>query len=89
MSTAAAMLVVIAFRLLMIAFPVVGDREHPLGRIAGVLLFVALMTGIVCLVLTPLAYRVRKTAPPPAITVGAVMIGIAPILVLVLLRIFQ
>jgi hypothetical protein len=60
--------------------------DHPLGRIAGVLLFVAMTTGMVCLALTPLVYRIRETPPPRAITVGAVMIGLSPIVVLVVLN---
>ena len=46
MSTAVGMFVVLALRLLMLAFPVAAGGIHPLGRIAGVLLFVALITGV-------------------------------------------
>jgi hypothetical protein len=87
MSTAVGMLVVVGLRLLMIAFPVAAGVVHPLGRIAGVLLFVALMTGILCMALTPLVYRVRNTAPPRAIAVSAVMIGLAPMVLLIVLGI--
>ena len=89
MSTAAGMLTVLSLRLLMLAFPVAEGGDHPLGRIAGVLLFVALATGVVCLGFTPLAYRVRKAPPPRAITVGALLIGIAPILLLIVLSAFR
>ncbi len=85
MSTAVGMLVVVAFRLLMLAFPVAAGVQHPFGRIAGVLLFVAIVTGGLCLALTPLAYRVRATRPPQAVTIGAVLIGLSPIVLLVLL----
>src|SRR5439155_22894516 len=64
MSTAVGMLTVVALRLLMLAFPVAADAEHPLGRISGVLLFVALTTGVVCVAFTPLVYRVREVPPP-------------------------
>jgi hypothetical protein len=87
MSTAVGMLVVIALRLLMIAFPVAGGGVHPLGRIAGVLLFVALMTGIVCLGFTPLVHRARHAAPPRAITMGAILIGLSPLVLLIVLAI--
>ena len=86
-STAVGMFVVLAFRFLMMAFPVAAGRDHPLGRIAGVLLFVAVMTGVVCLALTPVVYRVRGAAPPQAITIGAVMIGFSPIVMLIVLAI--
>jgi hypothetical protein len=85
MSTAAGMFVVLALRLLMIAFPVAQGGVHPLGRISGVLLFVALATGVLCLLLTPLVHRVRAAAPPRAITVGAVLIGFAPLVLLAVL----
>ena len=87
MSTAVGMFVVLALRLLMIAFPVAAGGVHPLARIAGVLLFVALMTGVVCLVLIPLVHRVRSAAPPRAITVGAVLIGLSPMVLLVVLTV--
>jgi hypothetical protein len=85
MSTAMGMFVVLALRLLMIAFPVPAGGIHPLARIAGVLLFVALATGFACLLLTPLVHRVRSAAPPRAITVGAVLIGLAPVVLLIVL----
>ncbi len=85
MSTAMGMFVVLTLRLLMLAFPVAAGGIHPLARIAGVLLFVALATGAVCLLLTPLVHRVRAAAPPRAITVGAVLIGAAPMVLFAVL----
>jgi len=89
MSTAVGMLTILALRLLMLAFPVAVGAEHPLARVSGVLLFVALITGAVCLVFTPLVYRLRKVAPPSPITVSAVMIGIAPVVLLIILNLLQ
>ena len=89
MSTAAGLLVVLALRLLMIAFPMAAGGVHPLERVAGVLLAVALITGICCVVLTPLVYRVRQTPPPREITVGAVLIGVAPIVLLIVLSVIK
>src|SRR2546430_1074983 len=86
MSTAVGILTVLALRFLMLAFPVAADAEHPLARIAGVLLFAALTTGLVCIAFAPLAYCVRKSPPPRTITVGALLIGIAPIVLLIALR---
>ena len=89
MSTAVAMLMVLALRSLMWAIPVAAGGVHPLARIAGVLLFVAGMTGFVCLVFTPLTLRARDVAPPRAVTVGAVLIGLSPVVVLIWLTVFN
>jgi len=70
---------------LMIAFPLAGGGVHPLGRIASALLFAALMTGVLCLGFTPLVYRVRQISPPQAITIGAILIGLSPIVMLIVL----
>jgi hypothetical protein len=85
MSTAAGVLVVMALRLLMLAFPAAGPGAHPLERTSGVLLFGALTTGLLCLLLTPLALIVRRTRPPRAVTFGAILIALAPLLLLVVL----
>jgi hypothetical protein len=82
MSTAAGVLVVLALRLLILAFPAGGGRVHPLAQMAGVFLFVALLTGFLCLLLTPLALKVRRTRPPGPVVVGAVLIGLSPLLLL-------
>lgn len=89
MSTAVGMLTVLALRLLMLAFPVAQGSKHPLAQVSSVLLFAALITGVVCVAFTPLVYRVRKTPPPSSITVAAVMIGVAPIVLLVVLNLLQ
>jgi hypothetical protein len=89
MSTALGMLTVLALRLLMLAFPVAAGGKHPLAQVSGVLLFVALITGVACVAFTPLVYRVRKTPPPSPITVGAVLIGAAPIILLIILNLLQ
>ena len=69
MSTAVGMFVVVGFRLLMLAFPVAAGVKHPFDRISSVLLFATLITGVLCLALTPLAYHVRTTRPPPSVTI--------------------
>jgi hypothetical protein len=86
-STAVAMLVVLALRLLMIAFPVAAGGVHPVAHIAGVLLFVAMMTGALCLGFTPLTYRIRHAPPPRAITIAAILIGLSPIVMLIVLAV--
>jgi hypothetical protein len=87
MSTAVAMLVVSTLRLLIVAYPVPAGGIHPLARIAGVLLFVGLATGALCLLFTPLVHRARGVAPPRAITIGAILIGLSPMVMLIVLTI--
>jgi hypothetical protein len=89
MSTAVGCFVLLALRLLILAFPVRGVRIHPLAQAAGVLLFVAMTTGVLCLVFTPLVYRVRIVPPPRTVTVGAIAIGLAPILLAILLSLIK
>ena len=47
--------------------------------IASVLLFVAGVTGLLCLILAPLAYRCRQVPPPWTVTLLAVVIAVIPI----------
>jgi hypothetical protein len=89
MSTAVGTFVVLALRLLMLAIPVVDSRAHQWGQAAGVLLFVAITTGVLCLALTPLVYRVRIAPPPRPVTIAAIAIGLAPILLAILLSFFR
>jgi len=89
MSTAVGCLVVLGLRLLMLAFPAVQGRVHPLAQASGVLLFAAITTGVLCMVLTPLVYRVRQVPPPRTVTVGAIAIGLAPIVLLIVLSLLR
>lgn len=84
MSTAVAMLVIAALWVLSYIFPFHG-RAHPLIVVATMLLFVAATTGVLCLGFTPLAYRVRLTAPPRAIAIAAVLIALSPLVTFVVL----
>ena len=87
MSTAIGVLLVLALRLLMLALPTAEGRAHPLTQMAGVLLLVALTTGVLCLVFTPLALKVRQTRPPQPVVVGAVLIGLSPIVLFAVLAV--
>lgn len=49
------------------------------------MLFSAVVTGIVTLVLTKVVHSARKTAPPKNVTIGAVTIGLVPLLVYALM----
>ena len=46
--------------------------------LAGLLLIVAMVLGLVIFGLTPVIYRVRRIAPPPLVTLVAILIAIAP-----------
>jgi len=49
----------------------------------GLLLFMALVTGLVCLLLTPLVYRFRRVPPPTVITVWALVVSVTPLVIVV------
>jgi hypothetical protein len=57
-------------------------KPNALYLVAATLVFVAMLTGFLVLGLTPVAYRVRKSPPPRAVAVLAVMIGTAPLVTL-------
>ena len=81
MSTAAGLFVVIILRLLMATMPAAGSR-HPLANVAGMLLAVSSLTGVLCLLLTPVALRARQTQPPRPVVIAAVLIGLAPLIII-------
>ena len=45
------------------------------------LTFIALVTGLVCLLLIPVTHRVRSVPPPRSVTVFAAVVGIMPSIV--------
>ena len=57
------------------------------AMLVGLLSYIALITGIVCLLLAPITHKVRKVPPPRSVTVVAAVIGAAPLAALVLLSI--
>jgi hypothetical protein len=46
------------------------------------LLAVAAITGIVCVLLTPVVYRFRRVPPPPQVTGFGLVVSVLPVLVL-------
>lgn len=65
-----------------------GDAEDlpvTLRLLPGWLLAVALITGLLCLLLTPLAYRLRAAPPPLGVTIIAFIVGASPLVVLLLI----
>ncbi len=83
--TTVAMLVVLVLSVAAAMFPAPA-ATHPLNRIAAVLLFLAMVTGTLCLAFTLLVLRTRMIRPPRAITIAAVVIGAAPFIMLAVLR---
>lgn len=80
MSTLAALAVAALVGLATLVWPAPDGQPHPLAALAGMMLFVAATTGLLSLVLTPLALRVRQTPPPLAVSIGAFLIGLAPLI---------
>lgn len=66
----------IVFRLLQLSGGEVASPE--LGMLSQLLLFIALVTGVFCLVLTAATHRLRRVAPPREIMVFATLVGLAP-----------
>ena len=59
-------------------------QPNPLTALPGLLLFIAVVTGILTLLLIPVVYRVRTTPPPSTVTIGSACIAVSPwIIVLV------
>jgi hypothetical protein len=59
-------------------------RPNPGAMLPGMALFTAVITGSLTLGSIPVVYRVRQSKPPLAITMGSVLVGITPwIIVLV------
>jgi hypothetical protein len=83
LSTLAAQVVALAVWLFARTAGIPG-RPNYLMLVPTTLMMVALFTGILVLVLTPLAYRVRRARPPLSITIGAIVIALLPPMIVVL-----
>lgn len=67
-------------------WPAPAGQPPLMQMMATSLLLVALVTGVLCLALTPLVWRLRRVKPPLAIVLVAVLVGVAPIVTLVVLN---
>jgi hypothetical protein len=63
---------------------VLRDAAGPLALLGAYLLFAALVIGLVSLLLTGVVLRIRSQAPPTAITVFALVVGAAPLVILLM-----
>lgn len=59
-------------------FPLNPQIPTALNALPGVLLLTALVTGTLCLAMTEVVRRLRRTPPPLSITGTAVAIGVSP-----------
>jgi hypothetical protein len=59
-------------------------EAHALQALTGLLLFASVVIGLLSLVLLPFVLKLRREAPPLGITVFAVVIGAAPLVLLTL-----
>lgn len=75
LATAAALLLFALARAWTASLPSPPERPHPLTSLPGVLLFTAVVTSSLVLILVPVVYRVRSAAPPLAITIVATTIA--------------
>ncbi len=64
------------------------EEFKPLRTLPGLLLFLAVITGIVCLALGPIAQWLRKTRAPTSVFVTAMVIGVLPLINLTLFLMF-
>jgi hypothetical protein len=58
-----------------------------LAMLPGLLMLMSTVAGLVVLILTPVVLRLRNAQPPKSITVGAVLIGAAPIVLLAVMAV--
>ena len=55
-----------------------------LGMLANLLFFIAVVSGIATVLLTPLTLSLRRTPPPRPLVVAAVVVGLLPLAVLLI-----
>lgn len=77
--TALAVAVVIVGRLLLWQFPPATTDARPLAFVPGLFLLVATVTAVLCLMLTPVVYRVRRDPPPRSIATTVVAVSLLPL----------
>ena len=89
LSCLAAQLVALATWLVARAAGIPAGQPNALFLVPQTLMIVAVLTGLLLLVVTPLAYRVRRSRPPLAITIAALAIGVAPLIAVAVIAVFD
>ncbi len=82
LATAAALALAAAAYVLTRSLSNDAGRPNPMAALPGLLLFIALVTGILTVVLIPIVYRVRPTPPPSMVTIGSACIAVSPWIVI-------
>lgn len=82
LATTASNALALVTALIMPALAANAERPGLALLLPRILLFIAAVTGAVCVVLTPLVYRFRRTPPPEAITAFGLIISVLPVLIL-------
>lgn len=60
-------------------------QPEPMAQLevlGGMLLFAALVLGLLSLAMLPFVWRMRRVPPPPGVTVFAVVVAVIPLLVM-------
>jgi len=87
LSCAAAQVVALAIWLIARSVTIPGQRPNALLLVVSTLGFVAILSGILVLVLTPLVYRIRVACPPLTITAVTIAIALFPLILAAILAI--
>lgn len=80
--SAAAQVLALAMWLVARSAGIPAGQPNALAVIPGVMLMVAVFTGILALILTPITLRTRVAPPPRIITIAAVVIGVLPLIII-------
>jgi hypothetical protein len=85
LATGAALVISLVCFLCSLGLELPPKSEVLFRALAGMLLMTAALTGVLCLGLTIVVYRVRRDPPPVPITVAAVFVSTLPIATMLLL----
>jgi hypothetical protein len=85
LATAGAMIVAVVCFFLSRSLQLSPQQAEGFGLLGGVMTVVSAVTGLLCLVLTVVVYRVRRDRPPISITVAAVFVSCLPLATMLLL----
>lgn len=79
----------------LVSYALIAQADDPttlpltLRMLPGLLQMTALVTGVLCLLLTPVAYKLRRVPPPGGVVVIAVAVGAFPLITLLLMQLLR
>jgi hypothetical protein len=82
MATAAGDVLALLAAIIMPTIALQAEKPGLALALPQLLLFVAAVTGIVCVLLTPVVYKFRRVPPPPQITGFGLVVSVLPVLAL-------